>query len=601
MTGGEAATRATRAAEVRGLSVATDAGSEVVSDVSFSIDEGEIVGLVGETGSGKTTVGLSLLGHSRPGLQHTSGRVLVGDRSVLGLAAADLRALRGAVVAYVPQDPGASLDPSFPIGDQLGEMLAVHGVRGREERRQRIRQTLERADLPSDDGFVRRYPHQISGGQQQRVAIAMAFSCHPRLVIMDEPTTGLDVATEARILETVRALRDEHRAAILMVSHDLAMLCDVAERLLVMYAGRIVETAPVETFMKAPRHPYTLGLLDAVPDPSGAHDLVGIPGRSPTISERGASCDFAPRCRFAIAECKSRTPDLIPIGPTHEARCLRLEEIGAQLRQRPPLRAVRPAPVRPDPLVEISIGSARHGRARVLDDVKLALHAGTCLALVGESGSGKTTLARCLAGLHSDYDGRMAFRGQPLARSTRQRPRELLRSIQYVFQNPYSSLNPRRSVGELVAQPLQLFRGLARAPLRREVDASLERVGLMPEYQSRYPHELSGGERQRVALARALAAAPSVLICDEITSALDVSVQASIINLLRDLQSNGDLAMLFITHDLQLVRSVAQEVAVLQRGRVVEAGPIGGVLSNPQHPYTQSLLAASHRGLTALL
>jgi peptide/nickel transport system ATP-binding protein len=585
--------------EVQGLSVATGAGAEVVSDVSLSIAEGEIVGLVGETGSGKTTVGLSMLGHARPGLRVTSGRVLVGDRDVLRLRPAELRALRGAVVAYMPQDPGASLDPSFQLGDQLGEMLAVHGVRGRVERRQRIGQALERADLPSDESFLRRYPHQISGGQQQRVAIAMAFSCRPQLVIMDEPTTGLDVATEARILETVRALRDEYRSAILMVSHDLAMLCGIAERLIVMYAGRIVEAAPVERFETAPRHPYTVGLLDAVPDPSGAHDLVGIPGRSPTMNERAQrnGCDFAPRCRYALAECRSTTPALVSVGPAHEARCLRLDEISDELRSRPPLRAARPALVRLEPLVEVSIASAHHGRNQVLDRVELALYSGTCLALVGESGSGKTTLARCLAGLHSDYDGRLTFRGEPLARSTRQRPRELLRSIQYVFQNPYSSLNPRRSVAELVGQPLQLFRGLARAPLWREVDASLERVGLTSEYRSRYPHELSGGERQRVAIARALAAEPSVLICDEVTSALDVSVQASIVNLLSDLQATGELTMLFITHDMQLVRSVAQSVAVLHDGRVVESGPIGDVLTSPQHSYTQSLLAAAQHGL----
>ncbi|MFT3865020.1 MAG: ABC transporter ATP-binding protein [Solirubrobacterales bacterium] len=591
MSGAAGVRAAAPAAAVEGLTIEVG-GATVIADVSLSIAPGEILGLVGETGSGKTTLGLSLLGHCRGAMRVAAGSVAVGGADMLSGDERALRARRGSLISYVPQDPGASLDPGLRLGAQLDELLRVHGGGDRAARRGRIAALLEEVRLPTDRRFQRRYPHELSGGQQQRFALAMAFANHPAVVVLDEPTTGLDVATQARILETIKALRDEHDTAMVFVSHDLEMLVDVADRLAVMYAGRIVETGSVADLVEGARHPYSLGLLAAVPRADGEHRLVGIPGQSPGPGANRVGCDFAPRCPYAADRCRVGAPRPVAVSPGHSARCVRVEEVARLHRPAPPVKLERHPGTDAAPVARVEIERAGHGRTEVLHDVSLSLPAGACVALVGESGSGKTTLARCLAGLHTDYEGAVEFDGEPIEREARRRSAEARRRIQYVFQNPYSSLNPRRRIADIVSWPGRVLSGLDPEAARDRAVRALAWMDLGERYLTRYPHELSGGERQRVAIARALTVEPRLLICDEVTSALDVSVQASIVNLLADMQSEQKMAMLFITHDLQLVGTIAQSVVVLSAGRVVEEGSREAVLQSPRDPYTRSLLAA---------
>ncbi len=597
---------------VDGLNIVTTRGGlHVIRDVSFHMERGEVVGLVGETGCGKSTLGLSLLGFVRPGLTFATGTVCVCEQDMLKATSRELRALRGSTISYVPQDSVTSLNPGLRIEQQFDEVLSVHGVEARGERRARIDDLLTQVDLPTSTEFLRRYPHQLSGGQQQRVAIAMSFACKPPVVVMDEPTTGLDVATQRKVLDAIDVLRRGSDSAVLFVSHDLSMLAAFADRLAVMYAGQIVETAASAHLRRRARHPYTFGLFEAIPDPTGRRALVGVPGNSPTPEQRLDGCSFAPRCRYALPACRDAEPRLTSVqhdddppksdgeASTHLVRCLRSKELALLPRQTAPSRHPSLAGEVEASLLIADDLVAWHGPRRVLDHVDVHVPAGQCVALVGESGSGKTTIARCLVGLHVHFDGEVRLRGRRLERKARNRPRDTRRLLQYVFQNPYSSLNPRRSIASIVAQPLRVFFGTREQAARHEVVQALASVGLGEEYLHRYPHELSGGERQRVALARALIAGPSVLICDEVTSSLDVSVQAVTVDLLRRLQVDSGVSMLFITHDLPLVRHIADRVMVLHGGRLLEEGPADQLFASPRDPYTKSLLTADTDAWTA--
>src|SRR5438034_156741 len=472
---GQTAEPAVAAVAVQDLQVVIDStGTPVISEVSFEIARGEIFGVVGESGSGKTTVGLALLGHARRGLRIGGGSVLLGDRDILTLDEERLRRLRGSLVSYVPQDPASSLNPALRIGTQLREVIEAHGNRPDSAVSERVAEMMREVALPDDRAFLKRYPHELSGGQQQRVGLAMAFANRPRLIVLDEPTTGLDVTTQAHVLSTVRELATLHDVAALYVSHDLAVVATLARQVAVMYAGRVVEIGD---------------------------------------------------------------PDEMPAADEAEQPALRLTDV-----------------------------TASYGRNEVLHSVSLSLAAHECLALVGESGSGKTTVARAIAGLHRDWTGTIALSGTELPPAARQRSSEARRQIQYVFQNPYGSLNPRQTIGQIIEQPLRVFGTASGREADRRIAEMLERVSLTAAYARRYPDQLSGGERQRVAIARALVCDPTVLICDEVTSALDVSVQAAIVELLGSLQRDLGLSMLFITHNLPLVRSIAQRVAVLSGG-----------------------------------
>ncbi|HZB76098.1 MAG TPA: ABC transporter ATP-binding protein [Solirubrobacteraceae bacterium] len=564
--------------------------ADVVDEITLRIAPGEVLGLVGESGSGKTTVGMALLGHVRRGGRVGGGAVVIDGRDLALLGDRELRRLRGGTVAYIPQDPGTSLNPALRLRRQLGEVLEAHaGEWGDDERGQRVRQALEEVALPSDDTFLARYPHELSGGQQQRVAIAMAFACRPGVIVCDEPTTGLDVTTQARVLATVRDLCRTHAVAALYVSHDLAVVAELADRVAVMYAGRIVETGTRDQLFRAPRHPYTRRLLRAVPDLEGKRAVVGIPGTAPLPGGRPTGCFFHPRCTLAVDRCVAEFPPATDVGGGQLVRCHRSAEAPRELPvEFGPTEAV--GDVAPDLVLAVRGLDAHHGASHTLHGIELEVHRHECLALVGESGSGKTTLARCVAGLHKDFTGEVALRGTPLPPAARKRSDAARKEIQYVFQNPYASLNPRRTVGQTIARQLELF-----DPGRKEMDQRvgdcLERVALSRSAANRYPDELSGGERQRVAIARALAAEPALMVCDEITSALDVSVQAAIIDLLRELRVQMGLSLLFITHNLALIRTIADRVAVMTQGRIVELGPTATVLAEPSAPYTQQLLA----------
>jgi peptide/nickel transport system ATP-binding protein len=563
---------------------------DIVDDVSFSIQPGEVLGLVGESGSGKTTAGLALLGHTRRGAEISAGSVVVAERDVLQMGPAERRRLRGSVVSYVPQDPAAALNPALRVGTQLMEVLDTHSYgAGQEERRERIAEMMREVALPDAPAYLRRYPHELSGGQQQRIGLAMAFACRPRVIVLDEPTTGLDVTTQAHVLGTVRELAALHGAAALYVSHDLAVVGTLAERVAVMYAGRIVEMGSAEELFHTAAHPYTRRLVAAIPHLSGRRALIGIPGRAPAPGHRPAGCFFAPRCTYVVPACEERLPDLRMVADKHSVRCIRAEEVRGQAVTAAGAVDEIAAAAAGAPVLALREVCAAYGDLQVVHAVNLEVAPQECLALVGESGSGKTTLARSIAGLHQQRTGEILLRGTPLATSARGRPREARRDIQYVFQNPYGSLNPRRTVGQIVRQPLDLFGDMDNPD--RQVDHMLERVALSASYADRYPDQLSGGERQRVAIARALVSGPSVLICDEVTSALDVSVQAAIVELLAELQRDLGLAMLFVTHNLPLVRSIAGRVAVMSTGRIVELGLVEQVINAPSDEYTQRLLA----------
>ena len=564
---------------------------DIVDDISFEIAPGEVLGLVGESGSGKTTVGLALLGHARRGVQIAGGSVRLGEVNVLALNEDELAHLRGRLISYVPQDPAAALNPALRIGIQLREILEAHNFGASAEvRRERVYEMMREVALPDNNAYLSRYPHELSGGQQQRVGLAIAFACRPRVIVLDEPTTGLDVTTQAHVLGTVRDLATAHGVAALYVSHDLAVVGTLATRVAVMYSGRIVELGPVLDLFRAAAHPYTQRLIFAIPHLTGGRELVGIGGRAPSPGRRPPGCAFAPRCTYAQERCTVSMPELRPIAVGHQVRCVRAEEVRGKMLRRG-TDGARGDSTLGAPILVLSDVTAGYRRRTVVHDINIELARQECLALVGESGSGKTTLARSVAGLHSQRGGHITLNGSPLAMSARNRTREHRRMIQYVFQNPYGSLNPRRTIGHIIRQPLEIFGRLKGEAADKKVAEMLDRVALTAAYAGRFPDQLSGGERQRVAIARALVCEPSVLVCDEVTSALDVSVQAAIVELLASLQRDLGLSMLFVTHNLPLVRSIAQRVAVMSEGRIVELGSVEQILESPVNPYTRRLLS----------
>jgi peptide/nickel transport system ATP-binding protein len=445
--------------------------------------------------------------------------------------------------------------------------------------------------LSDDPRYLRRYPHELSGGQQQRVGLAMAFANRPRLIVLDEPTTGLDVTTQATVLSTVHELAEAHGVAALYVSHDLAVVAAVATRVAVMYAGRVVELGLAKELFDSSAHPYTRRLVGAIPRLTGGRSLVGIPGHAPSPGKRPPGCAFAPRCTMHIPECDAEVPPLLALTPAHSARCIRAHEVVAQAQTKVGDQVDMAKGATDSAVLTLENVVAHYGTIEVLHSINLTLEQRECLAVVGESGSGKTTTARSIAGLHRNWTGSIRLGDQELETAARSRSTESRRQIQYIFQNPYGSLNPRKTVGETVGQPLAVFGIDKGRAAEQRVAEMLEQVSLSASYANRYPDQLSGGERQRVAIARALISSPSILICDEVTSALDVSVQAAIVELLGKLQRELGLSMVFVTHNLPLVRSIAQKVAVLADGNIVEYGETADVLANPQQPYTRELIA----------
>jgi peptide/nickel transport system ATP-binding protein len=560
--------------------------ADVVDQVSFTVQPGQVLGLVGESGSGKTTVALALLGLVKRGLAIGGGKVLIDGRDILPLSEHELQKLRGKTVAYVPQDPGSALNPVLKVGTQLREVFAIHGGGA-----DRLTEVMAEAGLEDPGPILASYPHQLSGGQQQRVALAMAFACRPRLIVLDEPTTGLDVTTQRRVLDTVRGLCRTYQVAAVYISHDLAVVAEIADHVAVMYSGRLIEIGAASELFSRPAHPYTRGLMRAVPSMESSHELHGMAGSPPRPGNRPAGCAFRPRCEFAIAECELREPPPVVVSDTgHAARCVRALEVTA-LSGTALLARERTVPPAEEPVLTISGVSVSYTNKPVLRDVNLVVGAQQSVAIVGTSGSGKTTLARCVVGLHKDWTGTITFGGQQLPPGVRGRTQDQLRKIQFVAQNPYSSLNPRQTIGQILGHPLSHFAKLPARERDTRIGDALTSVALRESFAGRYPDELSGGERQRVALARALVVDPELLVCDEITSALDVSVQAAIVELLLRLQAERGLSLLFITHNLPLVRSIAHDVTVISAGQICERGPVTQVLTAPKEAYTRQLIA----------
>jgi len=565
-------------------------GNDIVNEIDLKIQKGRVTGLVGESGSGKTTVGLAVLGHARRGVEIVQGEIYCDDTDVLNLDEDAKREIRGSLVSYVPQDPTSSLNPALRIGVQILEVLETHDFGGSDQaRRVRVREMMAEVLLPADDEYLERYPHQLSGGQQQRVVLAMAFACRPAVIVLDEPTTGLDVSTQEHVLKTIRNLSSQHGVAALYITHDLAVVSELADDVAVMYAGRIVEQGSASDIFNNPSHPYTRHLVAAAPDIAGEQQIVGLAGRAPSPGKRPNGCAFSVRCESVTDDCLSQFPLSVSISQSHFARCINIGK-GKTSAKPESIKLVKK--VSPNTVLELRNISAGYGGQPVLEEISLILGRGQCLALVGESGSGKTTVARCIGGLHTEWSGEIFLNNEKLNRGSRQRRIEQRLGIQYIFQNPYGSLNPRRTIGDSIIRPL-VISGSTGSTVKKELNEVLEKVSLPSAYSDKFPDQLSGGERQRVAIARALISRPDVLVCDEITSALDVLVQAAVVDLLATLQRDLGLAILFITHNLPLVRSIADEVAVMSDGRIVEFGDTATVIGNPVQEYTQRLISAT--------
>ena len=584
--------------EVSHLSVAYRQGggwSRAVDDVSFTVAPGEVFGLVGESGCGKSTISLQLLGYRHPTMRVEAGDVRFKGASLTGMTRMELDQLRGDRIAFVPQNPTTALNPGIRIGRQLAETMLAHGrAQSVDSAAAVIAEILALVGLPADPAFQHRYPHQLSGGQQQRVCIAMALACDPDLLVLDEPTTGLDVTTQEQIVALLSSLRRRIGVAMLYVTHDLALLSQIADRIGVMYAGRMVEIAPTAEIFLNPRHPYTQGLIASIPvidaAAAGTRPLRGLLRRT----ELPPGCPFAPRCDHAQERCAAERQELERIDDSRAIACWRWREI-APLPAEPGAGAgavaTAGAPVLSLDHVSVVYGSGPRA-FRAVSDVSFEIKESEVFALVGESGSGKSTLARAISGLAAPEGGAIRLRGEVLAGAVRDRSDLQRRLIQYIFQNPDASLNPRARIGEAIARPLVHFFQMDGAKAKEMMVDALGDVRLDGSYQARFPDQLSGGERQRVAIARALAAKPALLLCDEILSALDVSVQANILTLLQQLKSEHGIAMLFISHDLAVVRMLADHVCVLYGGEVMQIGPRDQVFAAPFHPYTHSLLHA---------
>ncbi|MFE6771993.1 dipeptide ABC transporter ATP-binding protein [Streptomyces fimicarius] len=576
-----------------------------VRNLSFTLRRGETLAVVGESGSGKSTTALALT-RMLPGTGRiATGSVLLDGQDLAAATDEELRAVRGARIGMIFQDPMTALNPVLSVGRHLDEVLRAHGGergrRARDARRARAVDLLDRVGIPEPHRRIDDHPHQFSGGQRQRILIAMALAGEPDILLADEPTTALDATVQEQILTLLADLNRETGTALVLITHNMGVVARSCARVLVMYGGTVVEDGPTAEVLTRPRHPYTAGLLAAVPRlsaPSGTR-LTGIPGAPPDLALLGDGCAFAARCTLVEDRCRTGTPPLVELTDGVRAACLpaagRTEPLPAPP---PPARIDRPAP---GALVLEAEGLVKTYRRRgvrgagftALDRVSLTLAEGETLGIVGESGSGKSTLARVLAHAHPADGGTLRLRGEDVTRPSRRALHAVRRQVQMVFQDPYASLNPRMTVGQIVAEPLIAFGLGDRDEREARVAELLTLAGLDPAVADRHPRSFSGGQRQRIGIARALAPGPSVLICDEPVSALDVSVQAQIVGLLTDLQRDLGLALVFIAHDLAVVRQVSHRIAVMHRGRIVETGSADEVCEHPQDPYTRALLAAA--------
>jgi peptide/nickel transport system ATP-binding protein len=587
----------------------TAAGTvRAVDGVSWSVRAGETLGLVGESGCGKSVSALSVMRLlARPAGRIVGGRVMFGGQDLLRLPEGEMRALRGRDIAMIFQEPMTSLNPVMTVGAQLAEPLRIHLGMTEAEARARSVELLGMVGIPDGTRRLAQYPHQFSGGMRQRVMIAIGLACEPKVIIADEPTTALDVTIQAQILELMKDLSRRLGITLVLITHNLGIVARYADRLAVMYAGRVVEEGPAAEVFAAPRHPYTIGLLRSVPRlDRPRHDaLETIEGLPPNLLRLPAGCRFAPRCAARLPVCEN-DPSLRGTGADRRAACHRAEEMPAAMPERAMRVEAAPAGglVTGAPLLEVrglskhfgvpARGLFRSGPVvRAAEDVSFTVGRGETLGLVGESGCGKTTVGRLVLRLDQPTGGEILFGGEDIAKASEAGMRALRTRMQVIFQDPYSSLNPRMTVGDTIGEPLIHRLGMRRAEARERIAALLQQVGLPTEMAQRYPHQMSGGQRQRVGIARALAMEPEFIVCDEAVSALDVSVQGQIINLLAALQAELGLSYLFIAHDLVVVRHLSHRVVVMYLGRVMEVADRDSLYAAPLHPYTRALLDAA--------
>jgi peptide/nickel transport system ATP-binding protein len=576
--------------------------------IGFHVDAGEVVAIVGESGSGKSTAAMAVVG-LLPEYADVRGSVRLQGTELIGLRDDGMSRFRGNSIGTVFQDPMSALTPVYTVGDQIAEAIQVHQPQtGKRAARRRAVELLELVGIAQPDRRARAFPHELSGGERQRVVIAIAIANDPDLLICDEPTTALDVTVQAQILDVLKTARDVTGAGVLIITHDLGVVGDFSDRALVMYAGRIIESAAVADVYRDRRMPYTVGLLGSVPRldaPQGTR-LVPIPGAPPSLSALGPGCPFAPRCPLVVDACRAQEPELVPVAPDHDAACIRTEHVvgrsaadiyGVSTEAEPIESAESPVVVRVRdlvrtyPLTKGVLFRRNIGEVRAVDGISFELRQGRTLAIVGESGSGKSTTLHEILELAPPQSGSIEVLGNDLATLNSATRRALRRDIQVVFQDPAASLDPRLPVFELLSEPLHA-NGFNKTDTSTRVADLLTTVGLQRTDASRYPAEFSGGQKQRIGIARALALQPKILALDEPVSALDVSIQAGILNLLLDLQQEFGLSYLFVSHNLSVVKHLAHDVAVMYRGVIVEQGDSDDIFDRPQHEYTRRLLAA---------
>jgi peptide/nickel transport system ATP-binding protein len=589
-----------------------------VRGVSWQVDAGEVLGIVGESGSGKSVSSLAVMG-LLPDRARVSGSIRLRGRELIGLSDREYSRVRGNRIAMVFQDPMSALTPVYTVGDQVAEAVRAHDRgRSRAAASRRAVELLDLVGIPNAAAAAGAFPHEFSGGMRQRVVIAIAIAGDPDLIIADEPTTALDVTVQAQVLDVLATAREVTGAGIVLITHDLGVVAGFADRLLVMYAGRAVETGAVEPVYRQPAMPYTLGLLGSVPrlDETGSRPLVPIAGRPPSLVDLPDGCPFAPRCPLAAPECRTAEPPLAPVpgSPDRAVACVRVEEVrrrsvpdvaasaaalyGTGIPAQRPARGQRGAPVlevrglaRHFPVTKGAVFRRRVGTVHAVDDVSFDLAEGETLGLVGESGCGKSTTLLEILELTRPQRGAVRLFGRDTAELDKAARHALRRDVQVVFQDPIASLDPRLPVSDIIAEPLALH-GVAPARRRTRVAELLDLVGLSPEHAGRYPAEFSGGQRQRIGIARALALDPKLVVLDEPVSALDVSVRAGVLNLLAELRDRLNLSYLFVSHDLAVIRHVSDRIAVMYLGRIVEVGTAEEVLRSARHPYTLALLSA---------
>ncbi len=603
--------------KVEGLTTRLHNGARIVDDISFSIKQGETFALLGESGCGKSMTALSLMRLLPDGIHIASGAVSLGGEDILALPERAMRTVRGGQMAMIFQEPGLSLNPVMTVGGQIAEALELHqGLRGA-AMHARCVELLEQVGISDAPRRLHEYPFQLSGGMKQRVMIAMALAGQPKLLVADEPTTALDVTIQAQVLQLLRDTQQQNGMALLLITHDLGVVAQMAHQVAVMYAGHIVEQASRAQLFAHPAHPYTQKLFAALPDTArSGQPLAAIPGNVPPLGEKLVGCRFAPRCDQAWALCHEQAPGWTQLENGQGVRCHLYAETGKvkceMERQPSPAFGTLPPGGRAGERVSHSLLEVADlkvhfpifkgilqrtvGHVKAVDGVSLEIPVGRTLALVGESGCGKTTVGKALLQLIQPTAGSVRFSGNELVGLNARQLRAQRAGMQMVFQDPYASLNPKMRVAEILQEGMDaLAVGHGSAERQRRIDELLDQVGMEKSSKWRYPHEFSGGQRQRIAIARALAVNPRLLICDEPTSALDVSVQAQILNLLKSLQQELNLSYLFISHNLAVVEYLAHEVCVMYLGRIVERGTVAEVLRTPKHPYTQALLSAVPR------